>query len=147
MYLINLLAEETQNTQDGNNFPLIPILFLVLIGAFFVWSILSGKKRQKEEQNKINSLKVGDKVKTIGGICGIVVEINDEENTFVLETGTDENKSFVKFDKLAIYQTAPATEETPNEETTAEEATEEIKNDAETVETTEETKTETEENK
>ena len=141
MYLINLLAEEAQGgTTD--QFPLIPVLFLVLIGAFFVWSILSGKKRQKEEQNKINSLKVGDKVKTIGGICGIVVEINDEENTFVLETGTDENKSFVKFDKLAIYQTAPATEETEVEETA--EPVEEVN---ETVETVEETKTETEENK
>ena len=146
MYLINLLAEETQGDPTGE-FPLIPVLFLVLIGAFFVWSILSGKKRQKEEQNKINSLKVGDKVKTIGGICGIVVEINDEENTFVLETGTDENKSFVKFDKLAIYQTAPATEETPAEETKVEETAEPVEEVNETVETVEETKTETEENK
>ena len=146
MYLINLLAEETQG-DPTSEFPLIPILFLVLIGAFFVWSILSGKKRQKEEQNKINSLKVGDKVKTIGGICGIVVEINDEENTFVLETGTDENKSFVKFDKLAIYQTAPATEETPADETEVEETAEPVEEVNETVETVEETKTETEENK
>ena len=35
-------------------------------------------------------------------------EINNAENTFVLETGTDDKKSFVKFDKGAIYQTAPA---------------------------------------
>ena len=41
-------------------------------------------------------------------MCGFVVEINDAENTFVLETGTDDNKSYVKFDKGAIYQTAPA---------------------------------------
>ena len=56
----------------------------------------------------VNSLKIGDRVKTIGGICGYVAQINDAENTFVLETGLEENKSYVKFDKGAIYQTAPA---------------------------------------
>ena len=53
----------------------------------------------------VNSLKIGDRVKTIGGVCGFVTEINDAENTFVLEVGEN---SFVKFDKGAIYQTAPA---------------------------------------
>ena len=33
---------------------------------------------------------------------------NNNENTFVLETGLDNNKCCVKFDKGAIYQTAPA---------------------------------------
>ena len=56
----------------------------------------------------VNSLKVGDRVKTIGGVCGFVAEINDKENTFVLRTGLDGKESFVKFDKGAIYQTAPA---------------------------------------
>lgn len=56
----------------------------------------------------VSSLKIGDRVKTIGGICGFVSAINDAENTFVLETGSDDNKSYVKFDKGAIYQTAPA---------------------------------------
>lgn len=81
------------------------VLAAVLI-AFFVWSSYSSKKRQKQEQEKISSLKNGDKVKTIGGICGVVVDINDEENTFTLETGVGENKSYVKFDKAAIYQTS-----------------------------------------
>ena len=56
----------------------------------------------------VNALKKGDRVKTIGGVCGFVYEINDAENTFVLETGAEGKKSYVKFDKGAIYQTAPA---------------------------------------
>ena len=56
----------------------------------------------------VNSLKIGDRVKTIGGVCGFVAEINDSENTFVLRTGMEGSESFVKFDKGAIYQTAPA---------------------------------------
>ena len=56
----------------------------------------------------VTQLKIGDRVKTIGGICGFVAQINDGENTFVLETGLEGNKSYIKFDKGAIYQTAPA---------------------------------------
>ena len=65
--------------------------------------------------------------------------MNDAENTFVLETGTDDNKSYVKFDKGAIYQTAPAQgsaveadeESKAEEKSDAEAKAEENKDDAE----------------
>lgn len=91
----------------GGQIAIFAVLLVAIIGLF-VWQSISGKKKQKEAQNMVNALKVGDRVKTIGGICGFVVEINNAENTFVLETGTDDKKSYVKFDKGAIYQTAPA---------------------------------------
>ena len=108
---------------DGSNI-WITVVFIVIIVAMIgllVWQTISGKKKQKEAQEMLNQLKIGDRVKTIGGVCGFVAEINDAENTFVLETGTEDKKSFVKFDKGAIYQTAPAQgsavaqEETPAE--------------------------------
>ena len=95
---------------DGSNI-WITVVFIVIIVAMIgllVWQTISGKKKQKEAQEMLNQLKIGDRVKTIGGVCGFVAEINDAENTFVLETGTEDKKSFVKFDKGAIYQTAPA---------------------------------------
>lgn len=82
---------------------LLPAIILLLVGGL-VWSSYSSRKRQKSAMEMINKIAVGDKIKTIGGICGVVVETNDEENTFVLETGTDDNKSYIKFDKQAIYQ-------------------------------------------
>ncbi|MBQ9734654.1 MAG: preprotein translocase subunit YajC [Clostridia bacterium] len=104
----NLLAENANNNQGGwTSYLMIGVLIIAIIGLF-VWQTISGKKKQKEAQNMVNSLKIGDRVKTIGGICGFVAEINDAENTFVLRTGMEGNESFVKFDKGAIYQTAPA---------------------------------------
>lgn len=74
--------------------------------VFFVLSNRTNKKRQKETQEMLDAVQPGNKVKTIGGICGIVVDVNPEENTFVLETGTEATgKSYLKFDKQAIYQT------------------------------------------
>ena len=109
MKLFNLFLEgDTTNQESGAGQIIILLVFVVAIIGLFIWQTVSGKKKQKEAQNMVNALKVGDRVKTIGGVCGFVVEINANENTFVLETGTDDKKSFVKFDKGAIYQTAPA---------------------------------------
>ncbi len=105
--LYNLLEGETNGGSNPGSIILIVVMLVVIVGMF-VFSSISNKKKQKQAQEMVNQLKIGDRVKTIGGICGFVYAINDAENTFVLETGADDNKSYVKFDKGAIYQTAPA---------------------------------------
>lgn len=121
----NLLAEASEGTeQPGNTWTsYIPIIIIVLLlVAFFVWSFVSNRKKQKNFNETINAVRPGSKVKTIGGIVGEVVEVNDEENTFVLRTGDSAgNVSFMKFDKQAIYQTdaKPEPKEEPKKEVPA----------------------------
>ena len=114
--LFNLLEGTQNQPQEGN--PLMTYLvfgvLIVLMIAFFVYSHISNKKRQKKAQEMVDAIKVGDKMKTIGGICGIVHEIDNEQGTIVLETGTDAYKSYVKFDKAAIYQVGEAAEQSVN---------------------------------
>jgi preprotein translocase subunit YajC len=133
--LFNLLTEASGN--GGNNagsWIMVGVLFLFLV-AFLIYSNYSQKKRQKETIATLNAIKPGNKVKTIGGICGVVVEVCEEDNTIVLETGTEKSgKSYIKFDKQAVYQTdavakKPETAEEPKSEETPV---------AEPVETTEE---------
>lgn len=85
------------------------IIFVLIIAAFVVMMVFQSKKRKKQEKEAkdlIDAVKPGNKVKTIGGVCGIVVEVDAEENTFVLETGSvTAGKSYVKFDRQAIWQT------------------------------------------
>ena len=135
--LFNLL----ESGDNGGSNTMITVVFIVIIVAMIgllVWQTISGKKKQKEAQEMLNQLKIGDRVKTIGGVCGFVVEINDAENTFVLETGKDDAKSYVKFDKGAIYQTAPAQgSAVAQEEAKAEEPAEPFET-AETAEVAEE---------
>ena len=131
--LANVLASNTAS------WIMIGVLVAIIV-VFMVYNRKVQAKRQQETQDMLNAIKPGNKVKTIGGICGIVVEVCPEDNTFVLETGTEASgKSYIKFDKQAVYQTdavaekpaeapveAPA-EEMKAEETPAEENQEETK--------------------
>ncbi len=124
----NLLEGTEQSASPWGMYILIGVFVLLFVGMM-VLNRRTQKKRQVETENMLNAIKPGNKVKTIGGICGVVVEVCPEDNTFVLETGTEASgKSYIKFDKQAVYQTdavptpiapveaAPAVEETPAEE-------------------------------
>ena len=90
--------------KKDNTGTIMIIVMVIAIVGLFIWSSYSNKKKQKQAQKMASEIKIGDKVKTIGGVCGYIAEIDNAENTFVLKVGEG---SFVKFDKGAIYQTAP----------------------------------------
>ncbi len=123
--LLNLLNSSVENssaapTSTSNPWSTVIMLgfFAVLIVVMVVMNKRSQKKREEETKNLLNNLKPGNTVKTIGGICGTVVEVG-KDGTFVLETGTETSgKSYLKFDTFAIAQTdAVATKpEEPKEE-------------------------------
>jgi preprotein translocase subunit YajC len=55
---------------------------LIFIAVIFVVMFLmfrEPKRRQKQQQKMVQSLKKNDKVRTIGGIIGTVVDIRDDE--------------------------------------------------------------------
>ena len=137
----NLLTEAAgDGGSNGSSWIMIGVLMLFLV-AFLVYSNYSQKKRQKDTLATLNAIKPGNKVKTIGGICGVVVEVCEEDNTIVVETGTDKSgKSYIKFDKQAIYQTDAVANKADNavEDAPVVEETVEAPEVAETAEATEE---------
>lgn len=142
--ILSLLETPTTETNAGNpwlTYVMLGVLVVLLI-VMFVVSSRRNKKRQQEAEQLINAVKPGNKVKTIGGICGIVVEVNDEESTFVLETGSESSsKCYIKFDKQAIYQTdavvnadAKTTQTQPEQVAEQTEVVEEVAEQTEPVE-------------
>lgn len=139
--LFNLLTEDGGGGKLSTIIPIV--IIVVLLVAFFVWSFLSQRKKQKNFNDTIAAVRPGSKVKTIGGIVGEVVEVDDEEGTFVLRTGdTAGNYSYMKFDKQAIYQT-DAKPEPKQEEPSEEPAEEQPVQEQPAEEPFEEAKTET----
>ena len=133
--LYNLLAEKPNTGDQWGTYLMLGILVAIMV-VFMVLNRRTQKKRQEETMNMLNAIQPGNKVKTIGGICGVVVEVCPEDNTFILETGSEASgKSYIKFDKQAVYQTdavakkeeaAPVEEQPVESAVPAEEVFEEV---------------------
>ena len=108
-------ATQTTPTQPGGAAQMISAflpMVLVIVLLYFMM-IRPQKKREKELRAMIDAMEVtekwkdryqvGDKVVTIGGICGKVVKIKDE---FVFiesgNIGTADEKSVIKMERDAI---------------------------------------------
>ena len=81
----------------------------VIIGIFVVMIMMQSRRRkaaQAEYMGMIDQLKVGTRVKTVGGVIGRIVEIREEAPAFktvLIETGSDKSKTLVLYDLQAIY--------------------------------------------
>lgn len=114
--LLNILLESESLTSASSTQTPAPnffqqygiwIIFAVFIIIYIVFTYRRNKKQQAEVKEKMNALKPGDKIETIGRIYGTIVEVNDAENTLVIRTGSEDNPGYVKVDKLAVYRTIP----------------------------------------
>ena len=102
--IYSLLESGTNNT--NSTIGLIAIIVVVLgFAAILFFSNRKNKSRQQEYIEQLEAIAPGHKVKTVGGICGIVVEVCDD-NTVIIETGSEASgKSYIKMDKPLIAQT------------------------------------------
>ncbi len=71
---------------------LLPLILVFVLMYFMM--IRPQRKRQKEEQKMRDDVRIGDQITTIGGICGRVVNVKEEE--LLIETGSDRNKLLIK---------------------------------------------------
>ncbi|MFY9502031.1 MAG: preprotein translocase subunit YajC [Bacteroidales bacterium] len=86
-----------QSTQGSMWSTLIMILLLILI--FWLFYIRPQSKKNKEMQKFRDSLKKGDRIVTIGGIHGKIVDFDG--NTVIIET---EGQGKIRVEKSAIQQ-------------------------------------------
>ncbi len=107
MFNLTVYAEgEAAATQaaGGAMGSIMSIGWIVLLFVLMYFMLIRPqKKQQKEMQKMISSIVVGDKIVTIGGICGKVVKIKDEY--IWITTGRNEEdaqKSCLKFERSAI---------------------------------------------
>jgi preprotein translocase subunit YajC len=76
-----------------------PIIVAVAILYFFVFG--SKKKQEKQRQEMLNQVQKGDRVQTIGGILGTVVEARDTE---VVVKVDETSNTKIKFTRSAIHR-------------------------------------------
>lgn len=78
----------TAGAEAGGTGSLMAMMpFLIILVVMYVMMIVPENKRKKKAQQMRDSIEVGDKIVTIGGIIGKVVHVSSDRITF--ETGED----------------------------------------------------------
>ena len=84
-------------------------MLVLLIMVFYFMVIRPENKRKKAAEELRNGLKKGDKITTIGGIVGTIVQVNDD--TIVIETSDDRVR--MELTKWAVSTTGVQTSTEP----------------------------------
>ena len=96
--MIQFLSATGSTSMTETLFTLLPMILIIVF--MFILIYLPQKRQDKKDAAMRNSIEIGDKVTTIGGIVGIVCAIADKDDTIVLETGSDRTK--IRFRRTAI---------------------------------------------
>ena len=94
------------------------IMLVMMLGVFYFMLIRPENKRKKEAEAMRSSVKKGDKITTIGGIVGTVVDV--KENNIVIETSADQVR--MELAKWAVSTNETAAEAKKAEAKKAQEA-------------------------
>lgn len=92
-----LLFAPPQGTEGGSSgfLSFLPLVLIILV--FYLFFIRPQMRKGKEQKKFRENLKKGDKVVTIGGIHGKILEI--DETTVILEVS---NQVKIMFEKSAV---------------------------------------------
>jgi len=97
-----ILFAQPQAAEGGKSSGAPMIIFLVLmIFIFYFFMIRPQKKKEKEAQSFRSSLQKGEKIVTIGGVHGKIVEVQDATFTIEMEGGAK-----MKIEKSAVSHVA-----------------------------------------
>ena len=112
--MLNFLT--TTDTMGGMGSTLL--MLVMMIAVFYFMLIRPENKRKKEAEQMRSAVKKGDKITTIGGIVGTVVDV--KENNIVIETSADQVR--IELAKWALSTNETAAEAAKVEAQKAQEA-------------------------
>ncbi len=95
-----ILMSPPQGQSGGGIMSFLPLIAIVVVFYFFM--IRPQMKKAKDQKKYIEALKKGDKILTIGGIYGKIVEVN-EDATIIMEV---EDGTKMKISKNAVSHDA-----------------------------------------
>ena len=98
IFAINFLQAAQGGQGGGGGLTMLLMLALIFV-VMWLFMIRPQQKRQKELNNFRDNLKKGDKVVTVGGIYGTILEVND--NKVMLEI---DKVVKIKVDKASLVK-------------------------------------------
>ena len=82
------------------------VIMVIMVAVFYFLLIRPQRKKDKAVKNMLNSLKVGDRICTIGGIYGTITAMKDDTITLVM--GGQQNPVVIARWAIRSVEDAPA---------------------------------------
>lgn len=95
--MLTILAQENQTP---SSWPFLTMILLLVV-VYFVLLVLPKRKAEKQRQSMLDNLKKGDRVQSIGGILGTVVNTEGSE---VLVKVDETTNTKLRFTRSAIHR-------------------------------------------
>ena len=99
---MGILLSETAaaNSMSGE----ILVVYLVFIVGFIYFLMIRPQKKEQKKMNAmLSQLAIGDSILTTSGFYGMVIDINDDQGTVIVEFGNNKNCR-IPMNKTAIVQ-------------------------------------------
>ncbi len=91
--IVSIIAQEAAPAAQGGGTNML-IFIVLMFAAMYFLMIAPQRKRQKQHNQMIQSLKTGDRVVTIGGIFGTITNV--KEKTFIVKLCDNTKVEFLK---------------------------------------------------
>jgi preprotein translocase subunit YajC len=92
---------DTPAAQPQSNPMSMVVMFVIFIGIFYFIALRPRQKEQKKRDQMLKAIKKYDKVMTIGGIIGTVMEVREEEIIIKVD---DNSNTRIKFTRSAVQR-------------------------------------------
>ena len=110
-----MMASVVAQNQTGGTLQLV-ITLALMAGIFYFLLIRPQQRRARQQRDLVQSLDVGDEVVTIGGIHGVIAEVDEDDVLLDVGGGTR-----IRFVKQAVARKQVLEEEEVEEEEADEE--------------------------
>ena len=95
--ILNLLVAQAQQTGSGSgNFSMMLLMIFSLMFIFYLLILRPQKRQERERKSMIESIEKSDKVVTIGGIYGTVVDIDTNAKIITVEVAKNVRIDFMQ---------------------------------------------------
>ena len=98
-FIQNAYAQGAQQQGDGTSFI---IMMVLMFAAFYFLLIRPQQKKQKQHQELVNALQVGDEVLTAGGILGKITGVSEHYAVIKVSDSTE-----IKIQKASVSAVVP----------------------------------------
>lgn len=107
--LAQAASQPTQPPAPGAGAALRTFLPVLAMIAVFYWLMMRGSRReQKKVQDMLRNLKRNDRVQTIGGIRGTVVDVRDDEVVVKVDEASNVRMRFARNAIKEVFADKPA---------------------------------------